>query len=57
MLQEVRSAYPDKVYRTLIPRNVRISEAPSHGRPVTQYDPLCKGSLAYRQLAEEIMSR
>ena len=57
VLQEVRSAYPDKVYRTLIPRNVRISEAPSHGRPVTQYDPLCKGSLAYRQLAEEIMSR
>ena len=57
VLQEVRRAYPDKVYRTLIPRNVRISEAPSHGRPVTQYDPLCKGSLAYRQLAEEILSR
>ena len=48
---------PDKIYRTLIPRNVRISEAPSHGQPVTVYDPACRGSQAFRQLAEEVMTR
>jgi chromosome partitioning protein len=57
VLEEVRRAYPEKVFRTLIPRNVRVSEAPSHGRPVTQYDPTCRGALAYRQLAEEVLSR
>jgi chromosome partitioning protein len=57
VLEEVRRNYPDKIYRTLIPRNVRISEAPSHGLPVTVYDPACRGSQAFRQLAEEMMSR
>ena len=57
VLEEVRRSYPDKIYRTLIPRNVRISEAPSHGQPVTVYDPTCRGSQAFRQLAEEVMSR
>ena len=57
VLEEVRRAYPDKVFKTVIPRNVRVSEAPSHGRPVTVYDPQCRGSLAYRQLAEEVLSR
>ena len=57
VLEEVRRNYPDKIYRTLIPRNVRISEAPSHGQPVTVYDPACRGSQAFRQLAEEVMSR
>jgi chromosome partitioning protein len=57
VLQEVRRAYPDRVLRTLIPRNVRISEAPSHGLPVTRYDPACRGAVAYRQLAEELLIR
>ena len=55
VLQEVRRTYPNKVFRTLIPRNVRVSEAPSHGLPVTLYDPHCRGTYAYRQLAEEIL--
>jgi chromosome partitioning protein len=57
VLEEVRRAYPDKVFRTLIPRNVRVSEAPSHGLPVTEYDPECRGAIAYRELAEEVLSR
>jgi len=57
VVREVRRAYPDKVFETLIPRNVRVSEAPSHGIPITIYDPTCRGALAYRQLAEEVLSR
>jgi chromosome partitioning protein len=57
VLQEVRRTYPQKVFRTLIPRNVRLSEAPSHGMPVTLYDPHCRGAQAYRSLAEEILSQ
>lgn len=57
VLEEVRRAYPEKIYRTVIPRNVRISEAPSHGRPVTEYDPQCRGAIAYRELAREVLSR
>ena len=57
VLAEVRRAYPEKIYETVIPRNVRISEAPSHGRPVTEYDPQCRGAVAYRQLAQEFLSR
>ncbi len=57
VLAEARRAYPDKVMKTLIPRNVRVSEAPSHGRPVTRYDPTCRGSIAYRELALEVLGR
>ena len=57
VLNEVRRAYPDKLYQTLIPRNVRVSEASSHGQPVTVYDPACRGSQAFRQLAEEVMNQ
>jgi chromosome partitioning protein len=57
VLQEVRRAYPTKVFRTLVPRNVRLSEAPSHGLPVTLYDPHCRGAQAYRTLAEEVLSQ
>ena len=57
VLREVRRAYPEQVFRTLIPRNVRVSEAPSHGQPVLQYDPSSRGAIAYRQLAEEVLSR
>jgi chromosome partitioning protein len=54
---EVRSHFPDRVYRTVIPRNVRISESPSHGMPVTIYDPASKGAQAYFDLAREIIER
>ena len=52
--QEVRRHFPGKVFSTEIPRNIRLAEAPSHGVPVTVYDRLSRGSLAYRQMAEEI---
>jgi chromosome partitioning protein len=57
VLTEIRANYPDKVFRTLIPRNVRLSEAPSHGRPITEYDPACRGATAYRELAKEVLAR
>jgi len=52
---DVRRHFGAKVYATMIPRNVRISEAPSHGMPVLLYDPRCAGSQAYIQLAAEMM--
>ena len=54
---DVRRHFGAKVYTTMIPRNVRISEAPSHGMPVLLYDPHCAGSQAYIQLAGEMMRR
>ncbi|KGJ05727.1 chromosome segregation ATPase [Paracoccus halophilus] len=54
---DARNTLAGLVYRTVIPRNVRLSEAPSHAMPVLQYDPLSKGSAAYRSLAEEFLSR
>ena len=54
---EVRRHFPDRVYRTVIPRNVRISEAPSHGLPVMLYDPASKGAQAYAELAREMIER
>ena len=55
--QEVRAHFPDKVYETVIPRNVRISEAPSHGLPAIIYDQNAAGSKAYIKLARELMER
>ena len=55
--QEVRAHFPDKVYETVIPRNVRISEAPSHGLPAIIYDQNATGSKAYIQLARELIER
>ena len=52
---DVRRHFGDKVYATMIPRNVRVSEAPSHGMPVLMYDPRCAGALAYAQLATEVL--
>jgi chromosome partitioning protein len=57
VLREVRRSYPAHVLETLIPRNVRISEAPSHGKSVLQYDPMCRGAAAYRALAKELLER
>ena len=52
--QEVRRHFPGKVYATVIPRNIRLAEAPSHGLPVTVYDRSSRGSVAYKAVAEEI---
>ena len=54
---DVRAHFGDKVYRTVIPRNVRVSEAPSHGKPVLVYDWRCAGSQAYIHLSREILRR
>jgi chromosome partitioning protein len=55
--EDVRSCLGDLVYKTVIPRNVRISEAPSHGKPAIIYDLKCPGSIAYVLLAKEILNR
>ena len=54
---DVRGYFRDKVYDTVIPRNVRVSEAPSHGKPVLLYDHRCPGARAYMHLAGEILRR
>lgn len=54
---DVRDFFGDKVYRTVIPRNVRLSEAPSYGLPAIVYDMKCRGSQAYIQLAKEVIKR
>ena len=55
--QEVRHHFPGKVYATVIPRNVRLAEAPSHGLPVTVYDRTSRGAQAYNAMAQEIISK
>ena len=57
VIEEIRSYFKDKVYTTLIPRLVRLAEAPSHGKPIIAYDPKSKGSLAYLNLAKEVIER
>jgi chromosome partitioning protein len=52
---EVRRHFPDRVFRTVIPRNVRLSEAPSYGQPVILYDIRCAGAEGYLQLAREVI--
>ena len=55
--EEVRRHFPGKVFRTVIPRNIRLAEAPSHGIPVIAYDKHSRGAVAYRQMAEEFKER
>ena len=55
--QEVRRHFPGKVFGAVVPRNVRLAEAPSHGLPVTVYDRSSRGAQAYRAMAEEISKR
>jgi chromosome partitioning protein len=57
VVADVRSFLGEKVYDTVIPRNVRVSEAPSHGKPVLLYDLKCAGSQAYLKLASEVIQR
>lgn len=57
VVEEVRGYFGDIVFSTLIPRTVKLSEAPSFGQPITQYDPKGKGSISYNELAKEVISR
>jgi chromosome partitioning protein len=54
---ELRKVFGNRVYETVIPRNVRLAEAPSHGKPVTEYDPYSKGAKAYKAAAKEFLQR
>ena len=56
MAREVRRVFKGKVYDTVIPRNVRLSEAPSHGLPIHLYDPRSLGAQSYQRLAEEFLA-
>ncbi|ETP66982.1 ParA family protein [Planomicrobium chinense] len=55
VIEEVKKYFQDKVYRTIIPRNVRLSEAPSHGEPIIIYDPKSRGAEVYLELAREVI--
>ena len=55
--EEVKKFFPEKVFKTVIPRNVRLSEAPSFGEPILTYDRLSKGAFAYKALAKEVIKK
>ena len=57
VVQEVRNHFRDEAFATMIPRNVRLSEAPSYGLPIHLYDGRCSGAQAYRDLARELIDR
>ena len=57
MAREARDHFGAKVFRTVVPRNVRLSEAPSHGKPALLYDISSKGAMSYLKLAEELLER
>ena len=57
VVKQVTGYFMDKVFRTVIPRNIKLSEAPSHGKPISEYDPHCIGALSYENLAKEMMAR
>ena len=57
VVAEVKKYFPNKVYKTTIPRNVRLSEAPSFGEPINFYDPASKGAKSYMELADEVLSQ
>ena len=55
--EETRGYFGDKVFKTVIPRSIRLAEAPSYGKPITQYAHLSKGAEAYENLADEVIER
>ena len=57
VIEEIRKYFKDKVFNTIIPRLVRLVEAPSHGKPINEYDPESRGAEAYRNLAKEVIDR
>ena len=56
-MEELRKYFREKVYETIIPRNIRLSEAPSHGMPIIDYDPRSRGAEVYQALAKEVVNR
>lgn len=57
VINDVREYFPEVTYETVIPRNIRLGEAPSYGKTIIDYDPTCSGSVAYRALADEFLRR
>lgn len=57
VVADVTEYFKEKVFKSFIPRNVRLSEAPSHGKPINVYDPRCAGAIAYKNLAQEVVDR
>lgn len=57
VIEEVRKYFKNKVFNTIIPRLVRLVEAPSHGKPISDYDPTSRATIAYQNLAKEVISR
>ena len=57
VVEEIKSYFKERVYDTIIPRLVRLSEAPSHGKPILAYDPNSRGTEAYLNLAKEVIER
>ena len=57
VVEEVKKHFPGEVFWSVVPRNVRLSEAPSHGKPITEYDRMCRGAEAYLSLADEILAK
>ena len=57
VVEEIKSYFKERVYDTIIPRLVRLSEAPSHGKPILYYDPNSRGTEAYINLAKEVIDR
>ena len=57
VVEEIRSYFKERVYNTIIPRLIRLSEAPSYGKPILAYDPTSRGTEAYINLAKEVIER
>ena len=57
VVKEVNKYFENRVFETVIPRNVRLSEAPSYGLPIAIYDPMSKGARSYEKLAKEILKK
>jgi chromosome partitioning protein len=57
VVQEVKEYFKEKVFTSMIPRNVRLSEAPSHGLPINLYEPKCSGAVGYKNFAQEVIDR
>ena len=55
--QEVRTHFPELVFSTIVPRSIRLSEAPSFGQSIFDYDPLSPGAIAYKKLSQEVIKR
>ncbi len=56
VIEEVKKYFQDKVFNTIIPRNIRLSEAPSYGKPIIIYDPRSRGAEVYLELAKEVVN-